>query len=267
MSAMPYDSSRHHRRSTRLRGYDYASPGAYFVTICTHDRACLFGEVVDGQVRLNRFGRMAYSQWVALFRRFGHLRRDAFVIMPNHMHGLLVIKPKATATGARKPPARQDRRDGGGEAPAASGTIAPASSHVAGRGESAGSGMVAPVPSYVVGRGEASARAGANVPVPPQAVGATAGARTDDASPLPAVPAPPMRPDGTQPGSLGAMVQHYKSRVTRQINRYRKTPGEVVWQRGYWDRIVRTEREWHAVRRYIEHNPARWAEDKHNPDS
>src|SRR5690606_40358358 len=117
MSAMPYDFNRHHRRSTRLRGYDYASPGTYFVTICTHDRACLFGEVVDGQVRLNRFGRMAYSQWVALFRRFGHLRRDAFVIIPNHMHGLLVIKSRATTTDSRKPPSTQGRGYGGGEEP------------------------------------------------------------------------------------------------------------------------------------------------------
>ncbi|GIW45209.1 MAG: hypothetical protein KatS3mg077_2491 [Candidatus Binatia bacterium] len=53
---MPYDPERHHRRSIRLKGYDYTQPGAYFVTICTHDRACLFGEVVDGQMRLNEAG-------------------------------------------------------------------------------------------------------------------------------------------------------------------------------------------------------------------
>ena len=111
-----YDPTRHQRRSTRLTAYDYAQAGAYYVTICTQDRLCLFGEVVNGNMVLEDAGRAIWRVWEALPARFPHIALDAFVVMPNHIHGIIVI----TSTGAGEyrgadpddhPPVRgEDRR-------------------------------------------------------------------------------------------------------------------------------------------------------------
>lgn len=81
----------HQRRSIRLRHYDYSQAGAYFVTICTKDRKCLFGEVTDNEMRLNRFGKAVAGVWQAIPERFSGIELDAFVVMPNHLHGILMI--------------------------------------------------------------------------------------------------------------------------------------------------------------------------------
>ena len=86
---------RHHRRSIRLRGYDYGRSGAYYVTLCTQDRACFFGEVVDTDMHLNDAGRLVSDAWRALPDRFPPIVLDAFVIMPNHIHGVVVITDDA----------------------------------------------------------------------------------------------------------------------------------------------------------------------------
>ena len=82
----------HRRRSIRLRGYDYARNGAYFVTICTQSRACLFGDIVDGAMRLNGAGRMVQQAWDALPVHYPGIGIDACVVMPNHLHGIVVIE-------------------------------------------------------------------------------------------------------------------------------------------------------------------------------
>lgn len=86
-----YDPSRHHRRSIRLQGYDYTQPGAYFLTIVTHDRAHWFGAVVDGDMRLNDAERITEQCWRDIPAHFPHVELDAFVIMPNHVHSVLWI--------------------------------------------------------------------------------------------------------------------------------------------------------------------------------
>ena len=86
-----YNPQHHHRRSIRLKGYDYTRPGAYFITIVTHDRSHWFGQVVDGKMRLNDFGHAAEQCWRAIPEHFPHVRLDEFVIMPNHVHGILWI--------------------------------------------------------------------------------------------------------------------------------------------------------------------------------
>jgi putative transposase len=97
---MRYDPERHHRRSIRLRGYDYRAVGAYFITIVVQDRACLFGEVVDGEMRLSEAGRMVERWWLELNRRFPHVLTDAYVVMPNHFHGIVVIHSRPPDTTA-----------------------------------------------------------------------------------------------------------------------------------------------------------------------
>ncbi len=85
---MRYDPESRHRRSVRLKGYDYACAGAYFVTICTQDRACLFGEIENGKMLLNDAGRMVQSVWNELPVYYAGIETDAFIIMPNHIHGV-----------------------------------------------------------------------------------------------------------------------------------------------------------------------------------
>jgi putative transposase len=88
---MRYDPDLHHRRSLRLPGYDYAQPGAYFVTICTRDRNPLFGEVIDGTMVLNEYGVIVAEEWArsAVMRQEIHL--DAWIVMPDHLHGIVYI--------------------------------------------------------------------------------------------------------------------------------------------------------------------------------
>ena len=103
---MTYDPRLHHRRSLRLRGYDYAGGGAYFVTIGTQAKKCLFGEIVEGNMILNEAGSIIQRIWDTLPQRFGSLVLDAFQIMPNHWHAIFVLPGPgleaalAVATGA-----------------------------------------------------------------------------------------------------------------------------------------------------------------------
>ena len=113
---MVYDPRLHHRRSIRLRGYDYAGGGAYFITICSEAKKCLFGEIIEGEMFLNEAGRLVQKTWDSLPGRFRTLVLDAFQIMPNHLHGVFVLpgpglEPAlAKATGAPVIQPYEDRR-------------------------------------------------------------------------------------------------------------------------------------------------------------
>jgi putative transposase len=86
-----YNPQIHHRRSIRLKGYDYTQCGAYFVTICTQGRVCLFGDVMDGEMVLNPFGRVVATYWERLPRHFPRVQLGTWVVMPNHVHGIIII--------------------------------------------------------------------------------------------------------------------------------------------------------------------------------
>lgn len=114
----------HHRRSIRLCGYDYAQAGAYFVTICARDKACLFGDVVEGEMRLGDAGRIVDNTWNDLPHHYVQVDLDAFVIMPNHIHGIIVInnvgagfKPARPGTPAQSG-AQPESESGAGFKPA-----------------------------------------------------------------------------------------------------------------------------------------------------
>ncbi len=81
----------HHRQSIRLRDYDYSRAGAYFVTVSAWQRECLFGEVVDGVMRLNDAGRVVDESWKQILTHFSDVDIDRYIIMPNHFHGIVVI--------------------------------------------------------------------------------------------------------------------------------------------------------------------------------
>lgn len=81
----------HHRRSVRLKDYDYSQDGAYFVTVCVQNRVCLFGEIVDGVMCLNDAGKMVEQWWMELNNKFPDIETDTFTVMPNHFHGIIMI--------------------------------------------------------------------------------------------------------------------------------------------------------------------------------
>ena len=267
---MKFDPQKHHRRSTRLKGYEYDQPGAYFVTLCAWQRDCLFGEVVGGAVRLNPVGSIVEAEWKRLPRQFPNVRLDAFVVMPNHIHGIIVIAEVAVGVGPSTP---VDARDG-------SGTPAPM----------VGATRDAPVDPMTVR---------ATHPIPPRIYSNDAPLSNEavdnqDGSPLPApggspLPAPvdpmdsrdgsgqpapvdPMdsrdgsgQPAGPAAGSLGAIIGQFKSRATKRIwalTGYAHTP---IWQRNYYEHIIRNEDDWRRICKYIQNNPLRWDEDQMHP--
>lgn len=88
---MAFNPDVHHRHSIRLKDYDYAQHGAYFITICTRNRERLLGSVQDGQIALNDVGNIVESVWHGLPNRFPSVGLDAYVIMPNHVHGIITV--------------------------------------------------------------------------------------------------------------------------------------------------------------------------------
>jgi REP element-mobilizing transposase RayT len=88
---MSYDPERHHRRSIRLKGYDYAQAGAYFVTVCAQGRQCLYGDITDDIMHFNDAGRMVERWWLELNHKFPTVETDEYSVMPNHFHGIIVI--------------------------------------------------------------------------------------------------------------------------------------------------------------------------------
>ena len=171
------------RRSIRLKGYDYTRPGAYFVTLCAHERACLFGAIVDGAMRLNGYGEVVREEWLRTAALHSHVELDAFVVMPNHMHGIIIIT-----------------------------------------GDTVGARCIVPLP-------------------PPQT--------ESFGKPV--------------PGSIPTLIRLFKAAATRRINHLRGTPGAPVWQRNYYEHIVRSEDGLRRIREYISTNPIRWDDDPENP--
>ncbi len=167
-----YNRDVHHRRSIRLKDYDYAHSGAYFVTICTHGKECLFGEVATDTMRLNDYGEIVTDCWMAIPSHFQSVELDEFIVMPNHVHGIVLIASNI--------------------------------------------------------KGE--------------------------------------HPSGTMmPGSLMTIVRSFKAAATKGINELRQTPGVTVWQRNYYEHIIRSEAETSRIREYIAANPLKWSTDRENP--
>ncbi|MAT99697.1 MAG: transposase [Anaerolineaceae bacterium] len=103
---MAYDPHKHHRRSIRLKGYDYSSEGAYFVTICVKSGESILGKVVDGEMVLNDYGRIVAACWQDLVNHYEHVILDAFVIMPNHIHFIVIFVDTKVGASLRPAPTR-----------------------------------------------------------------------------------------------------------------------------------------------------------------
>ncbi|MDN3655736.1 hypothetical protein QWZ08_08870 [Ferruginibacter paludis] len=88
---MSYDPNKYHRKSIRLKGYDYSQAGLYFITICVQHKKCLFGEIIDGEMILNDSGKMVYNEWIKTAERFANVQLHEFIVMPNHFHSIMEI--------------------------------------------------------------------------------------------------------------------------------------------------------------------------------
>lgn len=171
------DSRLPRRQSLRLRGYDYSTRGLYFVTVCSHRKKCLLGTVECERVRLSPAGRAVQRAWYGLPKRFPGLMLDAFVVMPNHVHGVIAI---------------------------------------------VGAGLAPPA-------GAASC--------------APTGARF----------------------SLGDVMRVFKSTSAIAANRVLRREGTPLWQRNFYEHIIRRGEDLTKIQRYVLENPMRWALDLENP--
>ena len=168
------------RHPHRLEQYDYSQPGGYFVTICTRGRTCLFGHIVDGSMALNAFGEIVWAEFVNTAALRPRVTLDSLVIMPNHVHTILLVTDTATTSSDR---------------------------------------------AFV---------------------------RTE-------------RFGQPTPDSLPTAVRLLKSATTSRINALRGTPGQPIWQRNYYEHVIRNDDSLHHIREYIANNPASWALDRENP--
>ena len=190
-----YNPEIHHRHSIRLQGYDYSQSGAYFITINTDNHICLFGDIVNGEMVLNAAGSIAEQWWLEIPNRYSNVELDEFVIMPNHVHGILIV------------------------------------------------GAIHELPLQTL---------------PLQTL------------PLqtPLIQTPPSN-DSFQNSTtnrrkmlLPKMIGYFKMNSAKQINQICATPGVPVWQRNYYEHIIRNENDLANVRQYIFNNPIKWVNDE-----
>ncbi len=99
------------RRTIRLKGYDYSQAGIYFITICTYKREHLFGKIQDGKMILNECGQIAWNEWMKTPQLRPHIELDAFVVMPNHIHGIIIINSSNACKGGLHPPDENGQSD------------------------------------------------------------------------------------------------------------------------------------------------------------
>ncbi|HRS90694.1 MAG TPA: hypothetical protein P5028_01435 [Candidatus Marinimicrobia bacterium] len=171
---MEYNPDNHHRRSIRLQGYDYSQQGAYFITVCTQNRECLFGEILNGEMRLNEFGKMARQCWFEIPNHFPHVQLDEYIIMPNHIHGIIVLND---IVGAKNFSPQQ----------------------------------------YIT-------------------------------------------PFRSPSKTIGSIIRGFKIGVTKWFRQ--NTDIYVVWQRNYYEHIIRNDGELNRIRQYIIDNPKKWKTDE-----
>ena len=166
------------RKSTRLKNFDYNQGYWYFVTVCTARRQNNFGSIINGKMILSRLGQIAEYEWLNTKNIRSNVDLDYFVIMPDHVHGIIILT---------------------------------------GRG----------VSQY----------------------------------------APTIGKFRSPSNNLGSIIRGYKSTVTKQINFIRNTPGRKIWQRNYFERIIRNEKELYKIRKYIAQNPLKWEIEKGFPEN
>jgi len=194
------------RKTIRLKHYDYALAGAYFVTICAADKRCIFGKIVGEAMELNNLGRIVENCWQQIPKHSENAELDEFVIMPNHLHGIIILHEnnscRGAACSARNSGAHRD-------------TTCSTSETVPSRGAACSAR-----PEFSIMRS----------------------------------------------GTLSTIVRSFKSaasKITREKNLIGFQP---LWQRNFFERIIRDDDALMKAREYVVNNPLRWHLDKENPD-
>ena len=225
---MKYNSEKHHRRSIRLKGYDYSQSGLYFITICVLNRHCLFGEIENDEMILNEYGKIAATEWINTESIRDNIRLHEYIIMPNHIHGIIeIIDRKGDCRGESQ--FAQNKDDCKGEL------------------------QFAPT-----------------APTAPTAAPTT----------------PTTTPFKSPSQTIGSIVRGYKIATIKKIKDSIKisdssssSKGELqfaptaptikslnykIWQRNYYEHIIRNEKSYQRISEYIITNPQKWEIDKFN---
>ena len=200
---MAYNPIKHHRRSIRLKGYDYAQAGLYFITICTQNRVCLFGDVINGEMILNQYGQIAYNEWLKTPQIRNNVELGDFVIMPNHIHVII----RLLCRGELHSPVIHE--------------------------------LHSPVIEEMHSPDIQELHSGGVLNTPPNL--------------------PPNSPPQSPSQTIGAIVRGYKSTVAKQLG-FLGFDGKL-WQRNYYEHIIRDEKSYLRISAYIINNPQNWHND------
>ncbi len=261
-----YNPAQHHRRSIRLKGYDYAQAGLYFITICTQDKVCLFGRVEDGRMILNEFGKIAQNEWLKAIELRPNVTLHEYVVMPNHIHGIIEITRRGELyspdDGTRDlpcdtPELHSPNNDAWDDLP----------DHDTMPDISPDHGAIHDVLFDNIAMPDGSPDDGATIGVlshndTTHAISPDHNAMPDgyDANDDKGECNSPLRMPLRGPAqTVGAIVRGYKSAVTKQLNALHV--GRPVWQRNYYEHIIRDELSYVRIACYIMDNPSKWQDD------
>jgi putative transposase len=260
-----YNPDKHHRRSIRLKGYDYSASGTYFITICAYQREEMFGAIVDGTIALNEFGGIVAKYWRWLSTQYPYVTLDEWVVMPNHLHGILVVNDISRVESAMTDTSRTElkvpdisqmesamtdtsrvelevsdtsRRGGSRTAPTNHGCDTPTSNH----------GCDTPTSNH--GCDTPTSNHGCDTPIS-----------------NPCCDPPTMLNHDRKRKPLGRLIGAFKTVSAKEINQIRNAPNTPIWQRNYYEHIVRDRTSLQYIRDYIRHNPCSWKEDQLHPDN
>ena len=270
-----YNPLIHHRRSIRLKGYDYSKPGLYFITLCCENRQCIFGQIENGKMRLNTFGQIAYNEWMKTPEIRPNIELGEFIVMPNHIHGIIRILD-VDRRGELHSPINHTVNS-----PINHTVNSPINQTV--NSPQIQTGNLSQIPNVnlsqpeILRKGEFNFKRGEFDS--PQREIAENGEFDSEKIELDLEKGEfnfkrgefdsPQR-DKTGKGefkspqrTVGAIIRGYKSSVTKQINESGSTNiPKKIWQRDYYEHIIRTELSHDRISNYIINNPAKWSEDK-----
>jgi len=215
--------------SARLKNWDYAAPGMYFITICTHNREHLLGKIDQGNMTLSDIGEIVREEWEKSFSLRAELSCDAYVIMPNHLHGILIIQPGNIVE-------THGRASEGGMPSHSSTTV-----------ETHGCASEGGMPSH------------SSTTVETHGCASEGGMPSHSSTTVETHGRASLHPIATRSAkSISSFVAGFKSAATTRINTFRHTPHIPVWQTRFHDHIIRNEEELNKIRDYVANNPVQW---------
>ena len=250
---MQFNRDVHHRKSIRLNGYDYSQKGAYFITFCTQNREHLFGEVIDSKMELNDAGAMVQTIWDELPTRFDNIIMDESIIMPDHSHGIIIITPDTQISRTGDPFVRPQTTQ---YIPPHPLYTSPNSNNLNTTKKCRDHNCINKNyydenhKNIIHTLGDHNCINKNYYDENHKNIIHTLGDHKD-------------RPYGTLPGSLGRIIQAFKSLTTHEYtinvkqHGWTPFPGKL-WQRNYWEYIIRNGQELNRIRMYIQNNPAKW---------